>query len=58
MAKKKAEIKANHIHKDCTLCKPVTHEFLNYTGQPIMGECEFMEHRFLLNEKTDCKHYG
>lgn len=45
------------IHRECKHCCLVEHEFLNYEGKPIMGECRYSEKRFLLNEKIDCKEY-
>ena len=49
--------KATNMHKDCKHCTEVATEFLSLKGLPIMGECEFTEHRFLLREATDCKSF-
>lgn len=33
----------------------IDYEFLNYKGEPIMGQCIWRNGRFLINEKVDCK---
>lgn len=57
---KKAVKKTEHIHRDCGFCEPIENEFLNYKGEPILGQCiwSFSLYgvtRFLLNEKVDCE---
>lgn len=54
---KRVYTKAANMHKDCKHCTEVATEFLSLKGLPIMGECEFAEHRFLLREATDCKNF-
>ena len=54
---KKAYIKKDNIHQQCVFCKEVTNEYLSIQGFPIMGECEYLEYRFLLREFTDCDKY-
>ena len=46
-----------NTHRTCRHCKVVEKEFLSVKGEPILGECEYAETRFILNEKTDCKKY-
>lgn len=54
---KKTYTKSYNLHKDCLHCREVKNEFLTITGKPILGECDFNESRFLLNELTECKRY-
>lgn len=54
---KKLQNQPTTTHAQCSHCNPVTHEFLNYNGEPILGECIHSETRFLLNEKIYCKQY-
>lgn len=54
---RKLYTKVTNLHKDCERCVEVKTEFLSITGVPILGECEYMESRFLLNEKTECKYH-
>lgn len=54
---KKQFTKGTNMHNDCKWCKEVRTEFLSLNGLPIMGECEYSEHRFLLKEITNCKKF-
>lgn len=55
MAKK---ILPTKMHRQCKHCRQIDYEYLNYNGEPIMGECVYCKNRFLLNEKIDCKEFG
>lgn len=57
MAKKFKKLLSETTHRQCKHCKQVGYEYLNYKGDPIMGECIYCKTRFLLNEKTECKYY-
>ena len=59
MAKKKSiEEKQKHKHKCCIHCSEVRDEFLSNEGKPILGECLYRQHRFLLNEEVNCDYYA
>jgi hypothetical protein len=55
MAKKAEVKKSTYTHKQCGFCMVIDYEFLNYKGEPIMGQCIWRNGRFLINEKVDCK---
>lgn len=58
MAKKKyIEEKQKHKHKCCIHCSEVRDEFLSNDGRPILGECLYRQHRFLLNEEVFCDYF-
>lgn len=54
MAKIKEKAVKN-IHKDCIHCVPFEGGFKNYKNEPIMGICNILPHKVLLNERTECK---
>lgn len=57
MAKKVLNL-IKHIHRDCEHCHIVDYEFISISGKPIMGECIYNPHRFMLNESCEeCKMY-
>lgn len=60
MAKKKKKEIEEFIprpHRQCKHCRQIDYEYLNYNGEPIMGECVYCKNRFLLNEKINCKEF-
>lgn len=46
-----------NYHCDCRFCKPFTEGFFNALGEPILGTCEHVPHKVILNEKTNCKQW-
>jgi hypothetical protein len=56
MAKIK-EKAAKNAHKDCSHCTPFTEGFLNQYGEPILGDCDIVPHKVMLNELTSCKQW-
>lgn len=54
---KRLYTKATNVHKECSNCREIDYEFLSLKGLPILGECEYKEERFLLNEAIECKNY-
>ena len=52
--KKQKDTKPVRLHRDCRHCKPYTEGFFDFRGESILGVCEKLPHKVLLNEKTDC----
>lgn len=52
---KKQRLTNTKRHWDCRYCKPFTEGFLNNQGEPILGECEHLPYKVILNELTNCE---
>lgn len=46
-----------NAHRDCEHCSPYTKGFLNEFGEPILGDCDIVPHKVLLNRLTACRQW-
>lgn len=51
----KKQPEKKNLHRECRYCKPFTEGFFNPLGEPILGTCEHVPHKVILNERTNCE---
>ena len=57
MKKQKDDSGKKYTHRDCRFCKPFTEGFFNAQGEPILGTCEHVPHKVIMNDRTNCKQW-